>query len=133
MPRFQLLDSWRGYPNYRLIWTANFFANSAQWLQLLTVGWLVQRLAEGSAATPLLVVTVGGLNTLPGLIVSPWGGVLGDRLDRRKLVMAIQALMAVLAILFAFFVRSGEAQSSSTASGLPRNVSTSMAGRKRAA
>ena len=110
LPRIQLLDSWRGYPNYRLIWTANFFANSAQWLQLLTVGWLVQRLAEGSAATPLLVVTVGGLNTLPGLIVSPWGGVLGDRLDRRKLVMAIQALMAVLAILFAFFVRSGAAE-----------------------
>ena len=51
MPRIQLLDSWRGYPNYRLIWTANFFANSAQWLQLLTVGWLVQRLAEGAAAT----------------------------------------------------------------------------------
>lgn len=110
MPRFQLLDSWRGYPNYRLIWTANFFANSAQWLQLLTVGWLVQRLAEGAAATPLLVVTVGGLNTLPGLIVAPWGGVLGDRLDRRKLVMAIQLLMAVLALLFAFFVLSGDAQ-----------------------
>lgn len=110
MPRFQLLDSWRGYPNYRLIWTANFFANSAQWLQLLTVGWLVQRLAEGGAAAPLLVVTVGGLNTLPGLIVAPWGGVLGDRLDRRKLVMAIQALMAVLALLFAFFVLSGSAQ-----------------------
>ncbi len=110
MPRFQLLDSWRGYPNYRLIWTANFFANSAQWLQLLTVGWLVQRLAEGAAATPLLVVTVGGLNTLPGLIVAPWGGVLGDRLDRRKLMMAIQLLMAVLALLFAFFVLSGSAQ-----------------------
>ncbi len=110
MPRFQLLDSWRGYPNYRLVWTSNFFANSAQWLQLLTVGWLVQHLAEGAAATPLLVVTVGGLNTLPGLIVAPWGGVLGDRLDRRKLVMAIKALMAVLALLFAFFVLSGGAQ-----------------------
>ncbi len=110
MPRFQLLDSWRGYPNYRLIWTANFFANSAQWLQLLTVGWLVQRLAEGGPAAPLLVVTVGGLNTLPGLIVAPWGGVLGDRLDRRKLMMAIQLLMAVLALLFAFFVLSGSAQ-----------------------
>ena len=110
MPRIQLLDSWRGYPNYRLIWTANFFANSAQWLQLLTVGWLVQHLAGDSGASPLLVVTVGGLNTLPGLIVGPWGGVLGDRIDRRKLVMAIQALMAALALAFAFFVLSGGAQ-----------------------
>ena len=110
MPRIQLLDSWRGYPNYRLIWTANFFANSAQWLQLLTVGWLVQHLAGDSGASPLLVVTVGGLNTLPGLIVAPWGGVLGDRIDRRKLVMAIQALMAALALAFAFFVLSGSAQ-----------------------
>ncbi len=110
MPRLQTLDSWIAYRDYRLIWIANFFANSAQWLQLLSVGWLVRELTAGSTASSLLVVTAGGLNTLPGLIVGPWGGVLGDRVDRRKLVMAIQSLMAALALLFAFFVLSGRVQ-----------------------
>ena len=42
MPRLHTLDSWKAYPNYRLLWAGNFCANSAQWIQLLTVGWLVR-------------------------------------------------------------------------------------------
>ena len=52
----------------------------------------------------LLVVGVGGVSTLPGLIVGPLGGVLGDRTDRRKLIMSIQAFMAVFAFGFACMV-----------------------------
>ena len=110
MPRLQTFDSWIAYPNYRLLWIGNFFANSAQWFQLLTVGWLVRELTAGSSSSSLLVVTVGGLNTLPGLLVGPWGGVLGDRIDRRKLIIAIQSFMAALSLLFAFFVFSGNVQ-----------------------
>ena len=71
LPRLQTFDSWIAYPNYRLLWVGNFFANSGQWLQLLTIGWLVRDLTAGSSSSSLLVVTVGGLNTLPGLIVGP--------------------------------------------------------------
>ena len=97
IPRLHTFDSWIEYRDYRLLWVGNFCANSAQWLQLLTVGWLVRSLTEGSPSSSLLVVTVGGLSTLPGLLVGPWGGVLGDRIDRRKLIMGIQSFMAVLA------------------------------------
>ena len=41
LPRLHTLDAWLGYRNYRLLWCGNFFVNSAQWLQLLSVGWLV--------------------------------------------------------------------------------------------
>ena len=92
------------YRNYRLLWCGNFFANSAQWLQLLSVGWLVRELSEGSAVAGLLVVTVGGINTLPGLVTGPWGGVLSDRFDRRKLVITFQLVMAGLAFSFALLV-----------------------------
>ena len=54
----------------------------------------------------LLVVTVGGINTLPGLVVGPWGGVLSDRFDRRRLVIAFQLIMAGLAFSFALLVLS---------------------------
>ena len=86
---------------------ANFFANTAQWLQLLSVGWLVRDLTDSFASSGLLVVAVGGMTTLPTLIVGPWAGVLGDRVNRRKLVMAVQSFMTVAAITFAFVVHSG--------------------------
>ena len=87
---------------------ANFFANTAQWLQLLSVGWLVRDLTDSFASSGLLVVAVGGMTTLPTLVVGPWAGVLGDRVNRRKLVMAVQSFMTVAAITFAFVVHSGQ-------------------------
>ena len=53
---------------------------------------------------------MGGMTTLPTLIVGPWAGVLGDRVDRRKLVMAVQSFMAVAAISFAVVVHSGHVE-----------------------
>lgn len=88
----------------------NFFANTAQWLQLLSVGWLVRDLTDSFASSGLLVVAVGGITTLPTLIIGPWAGVLGDRVDRRKLVMAIQSFMTCAAIVFAFLVHSGHVE-----------------------
>ena len=49
---------------------------------------------------------VGAINTLPSLVINPLTGVLGDRLDRRKLMMTVQAAGAVLALAFAFLVDS---------------------------
>ena len=46
----------------------------------------------------------GGISTLPGVIVGPLGGVLGDRVDRRKLIVYLQAVMAVFAFGFACVV-----------------------------
>ena len=110
LPRLHTLDSWRTYRNYRLLWIGNFCSNSALWLQLLTVGWLVHRLTEGSSSSPFEVITVGGLATLPVLIVGPWAGVLGDRVDRRKLSMATHTCMAAAAVLFALLEGTGKIQ-----------------------
>ena len=74
------------------------------------MGWLVRELTVGSSASALLVVTVGGASSLPVLLVGPWGGVLGDRVDRRKVVMVTQSIMAIAAILFALLVHSGQVQ-----------------------
>ena len=90
MPRIQTLDSWRAYRDYRYVWTANFFGNTAQWLQLLTLGWLVRHLSVGGENSALLVVGIGGAVALPGIIVGPWGGVLGDRLNRKNLLMGLE-------------------------------------------
>ena len=106
MPRLHTLDAWLAYRDFRLLWLANYAGNTAQWLQLLSIGWLVKSLSEGSVIGALLVVSVGAINTLPMLLVNPLAGVLGDRLNRRKLVMAVQTFSAALAFSFALLVAS---------------------------
>jgi MFS family permease len=91
----------RAYRSFRFLWMGNFLTVGAQWLQVLTIGWLVLRLTDGNA---LLTGTVVGIRTLPVLLVGPWAGVLADRLDRRKIVMATQGTMAAAAALFAVLV-----------------------------
>ena len=104
IPRPQTFDAWIAYRDYRFLWVGNFFANTAHWLQLLTLGWLVRDLTKGTEESALLVVGIGGIGTLPGLIIGPLGGVLGDRVDRRKLIVSLQAFMAVFAFGFACVV-----------------------------
>ena len=89
------------YKNFRLVWLGNFVAQGGQWLQFLTIGWLVLKLTDGNA---LLTGTVIGIRMLPVLFIGPWAGVLADRMDRRKLVMVSQLVMATSAILFALLV-----------------------------
>lgn len=89
------------YKDFRYVWAGNFVAIGAQWLQLFTIGWLVHHLTDGNA---LLTGTVVGIRTLPVLLIGPWAGVLGDRMDRRKLVMVTQSVMAVAATGFAVLV-----------------------------
>jgi MFS family permease len=91
----------RLYKDFRLLWAGNFFAVGAQWLQFLSIGWLVLKLTDGNA---LLTGTSVGIRGLPVLVIGPWAGVLADRIDRRKLVIATELCMAVAAALFAFLV-----------------------------
>ena len=89
------------YPDFKYLWIGNFFTVGAQWIQILTVGWLVLELTGGNA---FLTGTVVGIRTFPILIIGPWAGVLADRMDRRKLVMVTQVYMAVSALVFASLV-----------------------------
>lgn len=70
-PQRHTLDACPGYRNYRLQWRSDFFANNAQWIQLLSVGCLLGEPSEGSAIAGLLAVTVADINTLLWLTAGP--------------------------------------------------------------
>ena len=108
--RLSSLDTIRRFKDFRLVWIGNFFAQGAQWLQILTIGWLVLKLTDGNA---LLTGTVIGVRTLPILLIGPWAGVLADRVDRRKLIMLTQTVMAAAAVFFAFLVIATDLDSES--------------------
>ena len=105
--RVKTFSSLQNNVNYRYLWTGNLFANCAQWLQFITIGWLALDIT-GSALHSILTVAV---RALPVLLLGPWGGVLADRLDRRKLVMGFQLVMVSSALVFGALVAAGKIDS----------------------
>lgn len=100
-------SSLKDNPDYRCLFTGNLFANGAQWLQLVTIGWLALSVS-GSVFHSIMAVAV---RALPTLLLGPWAGVLTDRWDRRKLAMLTQAGLAVSAFIFATLVARGQVTS----------------------
>ena len=70
-------------PNYRLLWVSNFFAYISRWMQMTMLGWHVFEVT-GSA---FLVTLVGFSGMGPLVVLGVFGGVLADRLDKRKLLL----------------------------------------------
>ena len=81
--------------NYRLYFAGQVLSNTGTWMQRVAQDWLVLDLS-GSSGVALGITT--GLQFLPYLFFSLWGGTLADRFDRRRLLVLTQTLMALLAL-----------------------------------
>jgi MFS family permease len=86
--------------DYRYLWIGNLFNTAGLWIQEVTIGWLVWELS-GSAT---MVGVTSSLRFVPFLFMGPLGGVAADRMDRRRLLMITQTVMAATAALFAIVV-----------------------------
>ncbi len=84
-----------GVRNYRLYFTGQVLSNAGTWMQRVAQDWLVLDLS-GSSAVALGITT--GLQFLPFLLFSLWGGTLADRFDRRRLLVWTQAASGLLAL-----------------------------------
>lgn len=80
-------------PNFRLYWTGALLSNVGTWMQNLAQSWLVYQLT-GSA---LLLGTVSFVQAIPSLFLALVGGVLADRIERRRLMTWTQVAQMVLA------------------------------------
>ncbi len=103
----QTFSSLQANLNWRYLFVGSLFANAAQWLQLITIGWLALDVS-GSAFHSIMAVAV---RALPTLLLGPWGGVLADRWDRRQLAMASQLGLAAAGTCFAILVATGQVTS----------------------
>lgn len=91
--------------NYRIYFAGQLVSLAGTWMQQIAMVWLAYRLT-GSA---LVLGVVGFASQIPILVLSPFGGVLIDRFDRRRLLMLTQALSMVQALLLAWLVWRGVA------------------------
>jgi len=82
-------------PNYRLYLGGQATSLVGTWMQMAAQAWLVLTLTH--SATMLGVVVA--LQTLPVLVLGPYGGVIADRVDKRRVMIGLQALMGVQALI----------------------------------
>jgi MFS family permease len=91
------------YPNYRLFFIGQGISLIGSWMQAVAMGWLVYRLT----ASAFLLGVTGFASQIPSLFLSPFAGVLADRFDRRRMLIAVQTLFMVQAFTLAFLVLFG--------------------------
>jgi MFS family permease len=97
--------------NYRLYALGGVVSNTGTWMQRVAQDWLVLQLHHGSAAqasTALGVTT--GLQFLPILLLSPYAGLVADRMPKRRLLQCTQAWMGSVSLVLATLALTGVVQ-----------------------
>ena len=88
------------YRDYRLVWFGAFMSTTGTWMQTVAQAWVVYSLT-GSA---LLLGFDAFLSTGPMLVFSLFGGVIADRMERRKIMLASQYFQMTFALVLAFLL-----------------------------
>jgi MFS family permease len=81
-------------PNYRRYYGGQAISLIGTWMQMTAQSWLVLTLTHSGAALGAVVA----LQTLPVLLLAPYGGVIADRVDKRRLMVALQSAMGLQAV-----------------------------------
>ena len=84
-----------GIYNYRLYASGQIISLVGVWMQRVAQDWLVLELTNGS---PVALGFAASLQFLPVLILSMWGGVLADRMDKRKLLLWLESALGICAL-----------------------------------
>jgi MFS family permease len=90
--------------NYRLYATGQIVSLAGTWMQRVAQDWLVLDLSGGSATA---LGIAAALQFSPTLVLSLWGGVLADRVDKRRALMGLQAAMGLCALVLGTAVVTG--------------------------
>ncbi len=89
--------------NYRRYYLGQAISLCGTWMQMTAQSWLVLSLTHSSTALGVVIA----LQTLPVLLLGPYGGVIADRLDKRRLMIALQSAMGVQALVLGVLSISG--------------------------
>jgi len=81
-------------PNYRRYFAGQLISLSGTWMQTVAAIWLILDLTGSGVA----VGATTALQFLPMLLFGAWGGLIADRMSKRRLLIITQTLMAIPAI-----------------------------------
>jgi MFS family permease len=100
-----LLRSLR-HRNFQLFFGGQLISLTGTWMQSVAQSWLVYKLT-GSA---VLLGLVGFSSQIPVFLLAPWGGVLADRMNRRRILLATQTIAMILAFVLSALTLSHRVQ-----------------------
>jgi MFS family permease len=92
--------------NFRLFIAGQSISLIGNWMQQVAMGWLVYRLTNSAFLLGLVAFGAQG----PSFILAPFAGVLADRLNRRRIIIAAQAVMMIQASVLTGLVLSGSVE-----------------------
>jgi MFS family permease len=83
--------------NFQLYFGGQLISNAGTWMQIIAQGWLVYQLSHSD----LTLGIVGFASAIPTLVITPWGGVIVDRVPKRTLLILTQSGAMLLAFILA--------------------------------
>jgi MFS family permease len=83
--------------NFQLFFSGQLISLIGTWMQTVAQSWLVYRITKSS----LLLGSVGFASQIPVFLVAPIGGMVADRVNRHRVVIATQTASMVLAFILA--------------------------------
>jgi MFS family permease len=92
-----------GVANYRRYIAGQSISLVGTWMQTTALSWLVWTLTQSATMLGLIVA----VQTLPVMVLAPYGGVVADRVDKRKMMIGLQTAMGVQALLLGLLTVTG--------------------------
>jgi MFS family permease len=83
--------------NFQLYFGGQLISNIGTWMQIIAQAWVVYQISHSEVTLGLVAFA----SAIPVLAISPWGGVVVDRMSRRKLIMMTQSGAMILAFIMA--------------------------------
>ncbi|MFC2072638.1 MFS transporter, partial [Chloroflexota bacterium] len=103
LPFWQRTFSSLRYRNYRLVWLGSLTEHLGQFMEGMAMAWLMKQLTQSPYYLGLLAV----FRTAPLLFFALVGGVVTDRVDRRKLLLVCLLGGGAISVMLFILVQSG--------------------------
>jgi len=85
---------------FRRYWSSQFVSLAGTWMQNTGAQLVVLSLTSSA----VLIGAINVVSALPLLLFSLFGGVVADRIDRRKILMTTQSALGVISLIYAFLI-----------------------------
>jgi len=89
---------------FALFWSGQAISQTGTWMQQFAQGWVVTTLAASAFA----LASVNFAASIPILLMTPLGGVAADRMERRRILLVTQSVLAVLAVMMGLLIQAGQ-------------------------
>ena len=95
MNRFKEMFRALKYRNFRLFFPGLAVSQIGIWIQNVAINWLVYDITK----SPFTMGTIMFFNSIPLLLLTPFGGIIADKFNRKKILLIIQFLYLIQALL----------------------------------